>query len=83
MTFHKVPYIPETEYRKTRNDISSALEEFMKMNIKFAQVEYSKLEFECSCTANSSIRWAIRNMNLPIKLYIRNSTVYLERTDIE
>lgn len=82
MKFKEVSAIPKTEYRNHRNDVVNSLKEFMKMNIKCAQLSFTKLEFECSCTAHSAFMHVCRTRGLPVKVYIRNSTVYLERTDI-
>lgn len=82
MTFKEVPYIPKTEYRKPRNDIASYLDEFMRMNIKYASVGFTDLEFNCCCTAACTIKDSCRRMRLPVNVYIRNSYVYLERTDM-
>lgn len=82
MKFHKVDNIPETKYGKERNDIASALKEFMAMGIKRAEVTYTELEFPCCCTASSSLTEASRRLGVPVKVYVRNNTVYLERQDI-
>lgn len=82
MTFHEVAYIPKTEYRKPRNDIAGAMEEFMKLNIKFAQVSFSVLEFESCYVAGTVLSRHARDAELPVKVCVRNGVVYLERTDM-
>ena len=82
MIFQEVAYIPTTEYRKPRNDIAGAMEEFMKMNIKFAQVTFSVLEFDSCYVAGTVLSRHVKDAELPVKVRVRNGVVYLERTDI-
>ena len=82
MTFHQVKQIPKTKYRKPRNNVAGAMEEFMKMNIKFASVKFSVLEFESCYVASSTLVKCCKSAELPVKVLVRNGRVYLERTDL-
>lgn len=82
MIFKEVPYIPETVYRTPKNDLASAMKEFMAMNIKFALVSFSVLEFDNSYVAGSMLSRHVKCAELPVKVCVRNSMVYLERTDM-
>ena len=67
---------------KNRHDIQEFLEEFVNANIKFAKIEYSSEEYGDLSRAYTSVYKAVSISDYPIECLVRNSVVYLVRTDM-
>lgn len=79
MNFVEVKEVP----RKTFNmDLANRLEEFMKLNIKVAKVDFSKNEYKNVTSAQGSFKQAITRKCLPITATVRNGELYLIRNDM-
>ena len=72
-----------TRYRcMYRHDIQAFLEEFVNANIKFAKIEYDSGEYGDLSRAYTSIYKAVTFGAHPIECLVRDSVVYLVRTDM-
>ena len=74
---------PVGSYRyKYRHDLQGFLDRFMASGVKFAKVEYTPQDYGDSSRACTSIYAAAKKSGYPIETLVRDSTVYLVRTDI-
>ena len=87
MNFIPVENLPKKmSGRVALNDykpMASYLREFMKMNVKYAKVDYTPLEYANAESAYCGFRSAIKRCGLPITVATRGEDIYLIRTDKE
>ena len=81
MNFTPVDYLPERRYT-TYKKVGAYLQEFMKMNVKTARVDYTPEEYTSAQCVSTPFRYAINADGYPIKVQIINGDVYLTRTDM-
>lgn len=82
MNFQRVTYIPETVHRAPKNNLVEIMENFMALNLKLSKLSFTDDEFYSYQIASYSISRCVKTLQLPVKVYIRNGEVYLERTDL-
>lgn len=81
MTTRKVDAIPKNtnSSRKDKKNLKALLENFLRKNIKYAEVIFTEDDYKTPMNARQSIYQCIREQGYPIWVYIRNERVYLER----
>lgn len=67
---------------RRNNDVQGYLTEFMQMNVPVVRVDFASKEYKSVHSAAGSFIKAIKRLNIPAKLMIRDGQVYLIRTDI-
>lgn len=80
MKFQQIDSLPEKkrcEYKKLENE----LEKFMKMDVKYARVDYGN-EYSSPSSAAHTLSLATKQYALPIRVRVINGVVYLESTDM-
>ena len=82
MTFTPVEKLPEKQ-KNTYKKNTDMLNEFMKMNVKYARVEYSKTDYCSESSVVGSLSKSIRTNMYPIRLKTINGELYLIRKDLE
>lgn len=86
MEFIEVKEIPEVRNSKrgypNRGKLKEDLEEFMSLNIKYAEVVQDFNSYASLHALDSSVRWGIKHYNFPIAIACREDTMYLIRTDL-
>lgn len=88
MTFVPVEKLPAKGRRNVNGQcewkpLKSYLDEFMKMNVKYAKVEFENGEYSNWRAAYESLRHSIERAVLPIDVKMRVYGVYLIRRDLE
>lgn len=85
MRFITVNEIPKKESLKNRSysNVRAQLEEFMKMNVKYAKVLYTNEEYSSVASMSHTIARSISRASFPIRLVENFNNVYLVRTDME
>lgn len=83
MTLKQVEYLPEracADYKR----LDEFFKMFMKMNVKYAQVQFEDYEYATEATCRGSLHsYIMRNPDLPVVARVISSNVYLVRTDME
>jgi hypothetical protein len=80
MKFQKVDSLPVKARRKYKK-LEDELEKFMKMDVKYAKVDYGD-EYSSPESARVCISKAIELYQLPLKVCVINGVVYLESADM-
>lgn len=80
MNFTKVDRLPDTIRRPYKN-LEDELEKFMRMNCKYARVEFAG-EYAGANSARAAIHKAIKAFDLPIEAKLINEELYLISTDM-
>ena len=83
MTLKQVDFLPERGYNGGRS-LDSFVKTFMNMDVKYAQVGFNDYEYTTESSCRGSLACYLRNNpDLPIRVHLVNSQVYLIRTDLE
>ena len=84
MVLIEIEELPKTERRmeRDRKGLLDYLNKFMDMNTKYAWVVYEPHEYSSCISACSTVSRACVRYNLPIIACLRNSDLYLVRTDM-
>lgn len=83
MEFVEVKELPEYDWRYCiRRKIKGKIEEFMRMNVKIARVDFRDGEYVSSYSAYVSLRDCIERHCFPITVHHLQGQVYLCRRDI-
>lgn len=88
MTLVPVEKLPE---KHTRHDITACnnksvqtyLKEFMKMNVKYARVDFTNMDYSDLSIGYRTFRDSVYRSALPINVVQRSGHVYLIRKDLE
>lgn len=87
MNFVPVNELPKKKTGKVctvdHKPVYQYLKEFMKMDIKYAKVAITPMDYSNPDSAESCLRMTINSAGLPIKVARRGDDVYLVRTDKE
>ena len=90
MEFYEVDRLPDRVLHrrriqntgdKRRAYLEDELEKFMKMDVKYARLDYGD-EYKTPGAVSSSLKNAIKKEGLPIKVTIIDSVIYLISTDM-
>jgi hypothetical protein len=71
--------VPKKKYRRLEGE----LKEFMAMNVKCVEMQFTENEYVNANSASTNIRRAVKRYSLPINAYMRKGKVYLVRTDMD
>lgn len=86
MEFIEVKEIPNIRRGERGNPrhgkLKEDLEEFMSLNIKYAEIIPDPRFYTSIHSLDNSMRLAIKRYNLPISTTVRWDTMYLIRTDL-
>lgn len=84
MNLIPVKSLPNKVNMPHNTELGKIFEEFVNMNVKYAQISYSRLEYVSDISFHGSINGFLnRNPDLPIKVRSINGLAYLIRTDME
>ena len=83
MQFRPVSEPPIRRANCRYKNLRHCLNNFMRMDERCVQVEFSSAEFANVYSAHGSFNRMIRLFNFPIKATVINSELYLVRTDME
>ena len=75
----KGPNAPKTPHKKN----AEHLKEFLKMNVKYAKMDFGPLEYISTESARASTANLIRWYGLPIKATVINGELYLINLELE
>jgi len=73
--------VTDSEMFRSRFSLEGELKEFMKMNVKMAEVSYGD-RYSCPAVAVTTLNQAAKRYFFPIKACTRKGKVYLVRVDI-
>ena len=82
MTIVPVENLPEKRPRDYKR-IAHIFQEFMKMNVKYARVDFNELEYASVQSAYTNLRRAATDQNRPLYVTIINGEIYFVRMDME
>ena len=87
MRFIEVKEIPENGGKGSKKRVSyhrldKELEEFMRMNVKYAKVVFGENEYANSNACRNNMKRACKYHGYPIKTIERGHDIYFMRTDI-
>lgn len=78
----KFTVMEELPRKREYNPLGKYLEEFMRMNVKVARVDFDAHEYASAKVCQTTLYTSIKRRALPIKTSVRNNEVYLIRTDM-
>lgn len=82
-----VECLPERQPKTLRKNINDIIEEFVRMNVKYARVEFGSLEYASVKSAHDAIKVHILyhpgGNDYPVKMKFINGDIYFIRTDME
>ena len=74
--------VTDPELFKPKYDLEAELSEFMKMNVKVAEVSYGN-RYKTPGIASTSLNAAAKRYFFPIRAYCKKRKVYLMRVDMK
>lgn len=84
MRIEPVERLPERQPNTPKKRLRDIVEEFIKMNVKYAELEFNSLEYSSARSANDALNLHIlRRTEYPVKSKFINGRTYLIRTDME
>lgn len=83
MTFTPVDRLPDRGPNKPQKKNTDHLTEFLKMNVKYARMDYGPLEYASLHSAKGANDKTIKHYGLPIRTQIINSELYLINLELE
>ena len=83
MTFTPVDKLPDRIPHNSHKKNAEHLKEFLKMNVKYARMDYSALEYTNLHSARAAIAVVAKYNGLPVKPTIINNEIYLINLELE
>lgn len=83
MRFVEVPAIPKYHTNCEKKDLRGLLDEFIKADIKYAQIILEAGDYSDPTYAQVSIKQTIKRYGHPAKAVISRGVLYLERIDFD
>lgn len=83
MILQPVDYIPEKPSTlNLKHNLYEMLEDFVTRGIKYAKVQYDDSEYVSRDYARTAIHTCIKKNGFPIRVCMRNGSLYLERVEV-
>ena len=83
MTFVPVDKLPERGPNAPQKKNADHLKEFLKMNVHYARMVYSPLEYSSLHSAKGATDKTIKHLGLPVRTKIINRELYLINLELE
>lgn len=75
--------LPERNHRTGKKSNLDCLQEFLKMNVRYAKLDVPELDYVHPFSAYTSTLNSVKRFKLPVAVYFINGDVYLANLEME